>query len=74
MGVSNPMVGNVYNLSRARGPSQRQRAGLKRRVQFLCGRRWLRWRQLPDLSGRGRKEKSVVLNKSDDSYKAGLLG
>jgi hypothetical protein len=26
------------------------------------------------LSGRGRKEKSVVLNKSDDSYKAGLLG
>jgi hypothetical protein len=29
---------------------------------------------LLDLSGRGRKEKSVLLNKSDDSYKAGLLG
>jgi hypothetical protein len=29
---------------------------------------------LADLRERGRKEKSVVLNKSDDSYKAGLLG
>jgi len=29
---------------------------------------------LLDLSGRGRKEKSAVLNKSDDSYRAGLLG
>ena len=29
---------------------------------------------LLDLSGRGRKEKNVVLNKSDDLYKAGLLG